>query len=218
MIFFAAVVKADSNNLLPALKKYIEKAANEFGDIPDERKTQLEEISNYLQQKLDKNERIEMIFICTHNSRRSHMAQLWAAAAADYYGINNFETFSGGTEATAFNPRAVKALQKAGFRITVEVEAPNTVYKTVFDENKTPLKSFSKRYYHEENPQKDFAAVMVCSDADETCPVVSGAESRFSLPYEDPKKYDGTDQEEEKYDERCAQIAREITYIFSRIK
>ncbi|MDZ7717073.1 MAG: protein-tyrosine-phosphatase [Balneolaceae bacterium] len=181
-------------------------------EIPDQRKRKLEKIANYIRSK----DQPKLTFICTHNSRRSHLCQIWAAAIADYFGIDNVETYSGGTEATAFNPRAVEAIKRAGFR----VENPggeNPKYKVYFDDESKPLVCFSKTFEDSHNPQKDFAAIMTCSDADANCPVVPGAEKRFSIPYIDPKESDGTPKEKEIYDERCLQIASEMYYLLSKI-
>ena len=71
---------------------------------------------------------------------------------------------------------------------------------------------FSKKYDHSQNPQNAFAAIMVCSNADEACPFIPGADARFSLPFQDPKQHDNTPQEGRQYDERCRQIAREMLY------
>ncbi|MDZ7763692.1 MAG: hypothetical protein U5K00_04605 [Melioribacteraceae bacterium] len=144
--------------------------------------------------------------MCTHNSRRSHISQIWAQTAAEYYNIPNVKCYSGGTEATAFNPRAVNAMTKAGFKIEKKDNSDNPVYLVYYSDEKEPVKCFSKVYSDEFNPQKDFAAIMTCSDADENCPVVFGAEARFPIRYDDPKEFDGTELEEEKYDERVEQI------------
>ena len=159
-----------------------------------------------------------MIFICTHNSRRSHIAQIWAQAAAAYYGIENFVSYSGGTEATAFNPRAVKAMREAGFNIEATSGGTNPHYEVRFSNEAHALIAFSKKFDSEDNPQKDFAAVMTCSHADENCPVVSGMEKRISLPYDDPKDFDDTPQEGLKYAERVREIGTEILYAFSQVK
>ncbi|MEM9671082.1 MAG: hypothetical protein ACFB15_14955 [Cyclobacteriaceae bacterium] len=58
-----------------------------------------------------------------------------------------------------------------------------------------------------------FAAVIVCSDADEACPFNPEADARFFFPYEDPKQHDNTPQESKQYDERFRQIAREMLYV-----
>jgi arsenate reductase (thioredoxin) len=156
-------------------------------------------------------------FVCTHNSRRSHISQIWAQAAARYYGIENVETFSGGTEATAFNPRAVTAMQQAGFDISTIKDDNNPVYKVKFSNDAPALTVFSKKYDDDFNPKADFAAIMTCSHADENCPFIPGAK-RIALTYDDPKDFDGTPQEATKYTERVHEIGREILYAFSQVK
>ena len=158
----------------------------------------------------------QVTFICTHNSRRSHMAQIWAQVGAEHFGLKNVETFSGGTEATAFNPRAVAALQRAGLKITKTGDDNNPQYK-VDSGSGEPMDCFSKRFGDFPNPQSDFIAVMTCSSADEACPIVPGAAARVSVPYIDPKLSDGTDSEAATYDERCADIAREMLWVMKRV-
>jgi arsenate reductase (thioredoxin) len=75
-----------------------------------------------------------MNFICTHNSRRSHIAHLWAWAAAEHFGVRPFESYSGGVEVTAFNPRAVEAMRRAGF-IIGEAEGDNPRHPVRVEEN-----------------------------------------------------------------------------------
>ena len=157
-------------------------------------------------------------FICTHNSRRSHLSQIWAQAAAYYYSVPEVFCFSGGTEATAFNPRAVRAMQQAGFTIVIADDGTNPVYDVKYTSELPGIKAFSKKYDDPFNHNKDFAAVMTCSHADENCPVVLGAIARIPLRYEDPKNFDDTPQEAAKYTERVRQIGREILYAFSQVK
>lgn len=195
----------------------IEMLKNSFDSIPAERRMLLNEFSVYIANQLKKEQDVNLTFICTHNSRRSHISQIWAQTAAAYYNIPNVKCYSGGTEATAFNPRAVKAMQKAGFRIETEDDSNNPVYLVYYSNDKEPVKCFSKVYSDSFNPQKDFAAIMTCSDADENCPVVFGAEARFPIRYDDPKEFDDTDLEEKKYDERVQQIGIELLYAFSKI-
>jgi arsenate reductase len=189
-----------------------------FGTIPTERKEILKQLTDFVQAKAKNHEKIELIFICTHNSRRSHISQIWAQAAAAYYGIGNVVSYSGGTEATAFNPRAVKAMQEAGFKITATSEGTNPIYEVSFADGANEVIAFSKKYDSESNPRKGFAAIMTCSHADENCPVVLGMEKRISLPYNDPKDFDGTPQEAAKYSERVKEIGTEILYAFSQVK
>lgn len=204
--------------VLKTIQNKIDELKKQFNRIDPDRKELLISFAEYISEKLKEDKKINLTFICTHNSRRSHISQIWAQVAAEYFGIKNVKCYSGGTEATAFNPRAVNAMQKAGFKIEQKDNSDNPLYLVYYSENSEPLKCFSKIYNDLFNPQKDFAAVMTCSDADENCPVVLGADKRFPIRYEDPKIFDGTDQEEEKYDERVEQIAREMLFAFSILK
>lgn len=185
--------------------------------IPDERKDLLNELSIYIKEKLISRKEVNLIFICTHNSRRSHMAQIWAQAAANYFSIENIKTYSGGTQKTSFNSTAVEALKSAGFKISIEKEGNNPTYKVKYDKMAKPLICFSKVYNHKKNPPDGFVAIMTCSDADEACPVVSGADYRTTIKYEDPKKFDGTDKQKDAYSERSKQIGQEMFYVFRKV-
>jgi len=190
----------------------------EFDDITIERKLKLIELSDYIISRKNEEEIARLVVICTHNSRRSHMGQIWAQVAADYYGIRKIETFSGGTEATAFNPRAVSAFKKVGFDInTIKNDDDNHRYELRWSEDMEAYQAFSKRYDDTPNPSEKFAAIMVCTSADEGCPVITGCDFRLSLPYEDPKAYDDTGLEAEMYDERLRQIGRDMLFCFSQI-
>lgn len=156
------------------------------------------------------------MYVCTHNSRRSHFGQVWAAVAADYYHISDIETYSGGTEATAFNPNAIHALQQTGFEIIREDDGANPHYTVRFGVQRS-TNCFSKVFNAPENPHESFAAIMTCSDADENCPFIPGVELRIGTTYEDPKAFDNTPLQDEKYLERSNQIARECLYVFSLI-
>jgi arsenate reductase (thioredoxin) len=200
------------------IENYIRTIQQEFHQIPKRRKELLSELSGYINSKTKANEPVRLTFICTHNSRRSHISQIWAQVAAYYYQIKGVETYSGGTEATAFNLRAVKAMAKVGFSIEKTGDENNPVYQVKFADGATPIQAFSKVYDGEGNPTQDFAAILTCSQADKTCPFIPGAEMRIAIPYDDPKEFDGTPQEETKYDERTQQIAREIFYAVSLVK
>lgn len=204
--------------LLPALQSTVEQLTSEFNDIPLERKAILRELTQFVQMKVDSKLPVYLNFICTHNSRRSHLSQIWAQAAAYYYSVPEVFCFSGGTEATAFNPRAVRAMQQAGFTIVIADDGTNPVYDVKYTSELPGIKAFSKKYDDPFNHNKDFAAVMTCSHADENCPVVLGAIERIPLRYEDPKNFDDTPQEAAKYTERVRQIGREILYAFSQVK
>jgi arsenate reductase len=194
-----------------------DKLTHQFDLISAERKNLLGKISNYIQQKKDTNQSIQLMYVCTHNSRRSHFGQIWAAVAAEYYGIKNVVTFSGGTEATAFNVNAIKALKEIGFEIKVKDESLNPIFEVKYSDDSNPTICFSKVYDDAFNPNTNFAAIMTCSDAEENCPFIPGVELRIGTTYNDPKEFDGTSLQDEKYKERSLQIALETLFVFSLV-
>jgi protein-tyrosine-phosphatase len=202
--------------LYPALKSLIVELEKEFPMIRADRLPILDKLTSYIASGQKRNEAINLIFICTHNSRRSHLSQIWAQTAAYVYGIENVFCYSGGTEATAFNARAVRAMEAAGFRISIEKDGMNPTYLVNFAEESPPVRVFSKVYDDDVNPKRDFAAVMTCSHADHNCPFIPGADLRIPLTYDDPKDFDGTPLEEEKYRERVREIGREMLYVFEK--
>jgi arsenate reductase (thioredoxin) len=203
--------------VLPAVERTINKLVSEFNKITDNRKSAISHLVIYIAQKKREGKTVSLNFVCTHNSRRSHISQIWAQTAAHYYAIENVETFSGGTEATAFNPRAVTAMKQAGFDIATIKDDENPVFEVRFSNDAPALTIFSKKYDDDFNPKSDFAAIMTCSHADENCPFIPGAK-RIALTYDDPKDFDGTPQEAAKYTERAHEIGREILYAFSQVK
>ncbi|MDW8273470.1 MAG: hypothetical protein RMJ53_04480 [Chitinophagales bacterium] len=217
-LFIQLMNQAQSIKENNKLYNYIRETTQTFKLIDKNRKKQLNEIANYITEKRRKNEVVKLVFICTHNSRRSHFGEAWARAAALYYNIPNVETYSGGTEATAANYRTMQALVRAGFIHTVEEKKENPKNILRVSEHDSGKVHFSKKYNDDYNPKNGFAAIMVCNTADEACPVVFGAEKRFAIPYNDPKISDNTPQETATYDERCRQIAREMLYVFSKVK
>jgi len=186
--------------------------------IPHERKQLLDLLSGYVQEKVDKKKPIRLNFICTHNSRRSHLSQVWAQTMAHHFGVRNLSCYSGGTEATALFPVVATTLANTGFAVQMLSVGKNPVYTIKFAENEHPVICFSKTMDDAFNPTSDFAAIMTCSQADEGCPFVPGAEKRIPITYDDPKAFDNTPQQAEKYSERSKQIATEMCYIFSKIK
>ena len=187
-------------------------------NITAERKEILQPLINFIQSKIVNQQEIRLNFICTHNSRRSHLAQVWAQNAAAYFNIKNVFCYSGGTEATAMFPMVAKTLESHGFKIKTISEGTNPVYTIKYAENEHPIIAFSKTYFDDFNPESKFAAIMTCSQADNGCPFISGAEKRIPITFEDPKEFDNTPQQAEKYEERSLQIATEMLYVFSQIK
>ena len=205
-------------SLYPPLAKIAAAAVNEFDEIPERRKASLRKLAGFVSRNVGSGQPVRLVFICTHNSRRSQLAQIWAQTAAAFFGVTGVETFSGGTEATAFSPRAVAAIQRAGFQAEAVTDDANPIYVVRFSNDGDPIEAFSKVYDQPPNPTDGFAAVMTCSRADAGCPLVLGAAERIAIPYHDPKDFDGTDRESDAYDERCRQIGREMLYVFSRVE
>lgn len=204
--------------LFDELLSYTKELEQNFDSIPEERKSKLISLSEYLSGKWNSNQTPKAIIICTHNSRRSHLGQLWLAVGADYYGLPEIETFSGGTEATAFHPNAVNAVRRAGFKVEAkDSTTSNPIYQISWKENMDAYNAFSTRFDEAPNPTKEFAAIMVCSEADQGCPFVPGTDFRLALPFDDPKAFDGTDVQDDKYDERCKQIGTEMLFVMSNV-
>ncbi len=204
----------------PSLFPEIENVINtlDFERISEDRKIVLKSLIDYIQEKASNGQEIRLNLICTHNSRRSHLSQVWAQTASSYYNIKNVFCYSGGTEATAMFPMAAKTLAKQGFQIKTIAEGNNPVYSIKYAENEHPIIGFSKTFDDDFNPQSEFAAIMTCSSADQGCPFIAGAEKRIPITFEDPKAFDNTPQQAEKYEERSVQIATEMFYVFSQIK
>ena len=197
----------------PELKKSIQTALDE--EISKERKEVLHGLVEYIIKKRTENSVVNLNFVCTHNSRRSQFSQIWAYTAAAYFGIPA-NCFSGGVEVTAFNERAVASIKRSGFLVTSTGET-NPHYQVTYHKEAKPLLVFSKLVEDPINPSLPFAAVMTCAHADENCPFIPGTEQRIPLRYEDPKRFDNTPMEVEKYDERSLQIAAELFYVFKRV-
>jgi len=189
-----------------------------FESISDERKIVLQPLVDFIQGKTNNGQEIRLNLICTHNSRRSHLSQVWAQTAAAHYNIKNVFCYSGGTEATAMFPMAAQTLAKQGFQIKTIAEGSNPVYAIKYSANTHPIIGFSKTFDDDFNPQSEFAAILTCSSADQGCPFIAGAEKRIPITFEDPKAFDNTPQQAEKYEERSVQIATEMFYVFSQIK
>lgn len=190
----------------------------DFKRISGERRTVLQPLIDFIQHKVNSRLDIRLNLICTHNSRRSHLSQVWAQTAAAHYGVKNVSCYSGGTEATALFPMVAETLAHSGFKIKTLSEGKNPVYIIKFASNALPVIGFSKTYDDDFNPESAFAAIMTCSQADSGCPFIAGAEKRIPITFEDPKVSDGTPQQKEIYQERSLQIGTEMFYVFSQIK
>lgn len=186
-------------------------------NIPEERKNVLQPLIDFVQQKANSKQDININFICTHNSRRSHLSQVWAQAASAHFNIPNVHCYSGGTEETALFPKVVETLNNQGFNIFKIADANNPIYAIKYSNNALPVIGFSKKYDNHFNPVSAFAAIMTCSQADGGCPFIAGAEKRIPITFEDPKISDNTPEQSKVYAERSLQIASEMFYVFSKI-
>lgn len=185
--------------------------------ISTDRKTVLQPLINFIIEKKAANASIDLNFICTHNSRRSHLAQIWAQVMAHNFSIDKVTCYSGGTEATAMFSKVEETLITSGFDIIALSKAENPVYSIKYSDNNHPIIAFSKTYNHSFNPISKFAAILTCSTADQGCPFIAGAEKRIPITYEDPKTFDNTNLQTEKYLERSTQIATEMKYVFQQV-
>jgi arsenate reductase len=212
--------QATSNaNLLPPLQSYVgDKVANQLDAVPAERKVVLGEIAASIAERLEQGHDANVTFICTHNSRRSHMSQIWAQTAACYYGLDRVHAYSGGTQETCCNPRTITAMRRAGFAIEDATTGDNPLYLVRYADGRPPVRAYSKLYNAQGNPKEGFIALMTCSSADKSCPVVQGAVARYAIHYADPRLCDDTPTETAAYNDRCREIAREMFYIMSQVR
>lgn len=206
-----------NSNLLQTLHPLVNEIHAGIPNISSEREQKLKSLAQLVTDRLQQNNKADLTFICTHNSRRSHLSQVLAQTAACYYDIKSITCFSGGTEATACNPRTVRAFRRAGFSVVDSTGGENPRYWLQFSEQSRPMELWSKVYDQEGNPTENFIAVMTCSHADENCPLAPGAADRFSLNFEDPKSSDDTSQEEAVYDQRLREIGAEMFLLMSLI-
>lgn len=204
------------STLFPEISAFINSL--DVSTISEERKKTLQPLIDFVQSKVSHQETVAINFICTHNSRRSHLSQVWAQSIAYSLGIQNIICYSGGTEATAMFPMAAKTLENSGFQIQTLSEGKNPVYAIKYAENEHPIIGFSKKLDDDFNPKTGFAAIMTCDSANEACPFVVGAEKRIPITFLDPKAFDNTPQQAEKYQERSVQIATEMLFVFSKIQ
>jgi len=201
-------------NMLTKIRSFISELSTD--SISNERMESLRVLIDYMNEKIKHQKDIKLNFICTHNSRRSQFAQIWAQTLSAYFGIP-LESYSGGVEVTEFNINVITALKNVGFEIN-KTETVNPHYLVNYSTELPPLKMFSKVYDNTINCKDQFAAILTCSDADANCPMIPGAEKRIPITYKDPKKYDGTEIQDIKYQETCRLIATELYFVFLKIK
>ena len=178
--------------LLTKIEDLINKLNTET--ISKERKETLLPLIEFIQTKVNAKQEIRINFICTHNSRRSHLSQVWAKTLAFHFNINNVFCYSSGTKSTALFQIAAETLQNSGFQIKIISEGNNPIYSIKYVDNEHPIIGFSKKIDDDFNPKSEFVAIMTCSQADGDCPFIVGAEKRIPITYVDPKAFDDTPQ------------------------
>ena len=198
------------------VKSFFEEAKNSIS-ITEDRKELLHRIANKIVDELNDREKVNLNFICTHNSRRSQLSQVWAFYAAEYFGLN-INALSGGTETTAFHRNTVKTLQHVGFNFSViDFSHQNPKYSVGFKGTDKTILGFSKKYDDDTN-EYPYIAITTCGHADENCPFIPDAIHRFHLPFTDPKASDNTPEQEATYLATNKLIAGEIFTIFGEVK
>ena len=198
-------------------KSFFERAFKSI-KITNKRTVLLHEIAQKIAEEHEKSKKVNLNFICTHNSRRSQLGQIWSFYASQYFGLKTIFSFSGGTEVTAFHRNTLKTLQKVGFTFhVIDFSHQNPIYSISFEGNKKSILGFSKTFDDKHN-QQPFIAITTCNSADTNCPYTPSAVYRFHLPFEDPKSSDGTEQQEEIYLKTNQKMAAEVFVLFSEIK
>ena len=114
-------------------------------------------------------ERTRVLFLCTHNSARSQMAE----GLLRHYGDERFEAFSAGTEATRVRPEAVRAMAELGIDISGQ-------------ESETLERYLGEPFDH---------VITVCDEANEACPFFPGAKERLHWSLPDPSRANGTEEQ-----------------------
>lgn len=176
------------------------------------RERPLQQLAIYINEKTRSGKFAQLNFICTHNSRRSQFAQVWAFVLSRYLKLP-IQVFSGGTEATAVHSNVINTLLRTGFKVVKGEGLNNPHYNLILDQQEE-LELWSKTFEDSSNPNTEFAAIMVCSDADEACPFVPGCETRIELPFSDPKVADNTAAMEETYLKSSTEIAEQLFFAF----
>jgi protein-tyrosine phosphatase/arsenate reductase len=201
----------------PFVKEKIAALIKQFDSIPKARQAVLDTLSTAIADSQTKNQTANLLYVCTHNSRRSHFGQVAGTLAAAYFDFDPVQCYSAGTEVTAMNRNAVNALIDFGFSVSSDNTTNNPLYTFGMD-SINPIQCFSKRFDDASIPKGNVIAIMTCTDAEQNCPFIPGAIRRIPLPYNDPKQSDGSGKEQAVYADRFQQILTEALYVFSSLK
>ncbi len=194
------------------ISKFNTQIQKKIENIAPERKSILHNIARKIITTFYGDGQCNVLFVCTHNSRRSQASQLL---------FNHFiqschleiKAFSAGTEATCFNQSMIHAASYFGFDLTTDKESLNPIYELQNQPYQDSMQYFSKVVDHKINPKKSTVAIMVCNDADKNCPIISSANYRLPLPFQDPKSSDGKQHEAATYQASFVEIGAEMLYL-----
>lgn len=217
-----AAVPESRNRLLPKVREHADSLTASFDMIDEPHRLAGQTLADWIARNYRPGQPLDVIVVCTGNSRRSILGATMGNVAAAYYGMPEIRFHSGGTAPTAFNARTVATLKESGVEVEPtgkeaakgEPATANPIYRvrwgTAGNSGGPVMEAteFSKHYADPANPQKGFAALMVCGEADAACPFVKGSALRVSMPYLDPKIYDGGSLESAKYAERRDDMGR----------
>ena len=206
------------NKLYPILDEYVRDFPEEFRKIPEDRRYRLNEIIYFLEEQEVNEAPWQLLFISTNQSTVSQMAQVWSKAAAYYFGFTDLQSYSGGLDPADISVSTIKALEKAGFIVYRTDVSGTEVYRVKYSFNLQPILTFPKKINHVRNPQSDFMAVIVDENADLNIQNIKGTYHRLFLNYDDPIGYEGSELEDEMFDESCRQVAVEMFYVFARLR
>jgi arsenate reductase len=215
-------VPESRSRLLPEVRRHADFLTTSYDMIEGTHRLASRELVDWIAKNHRPGHPLHVVVVCTGNSRRSILGATMGNIAAAYYGMPEVRFHSGGTAPTAFNPRTVDTLKEIGVEVEPtgkeaardEPSTANPVYRVRWGspgetgEPSLEATEFSKHYDDSANPRQGFAALMVCGEADAACPFVKGAAVRISMPYLDPKIYDGGAYEAAKYAERRDDMGR----------
>ena len=208
-----------SQKFYSKLQEYCVILTQEFNKIPGERKDQLNELAGYISENLTKKEPVQILFVCTNNSRRSQFAEIWAQTAAYYYGLKNISSYSGGIQQTAINYMIIESLKRAGFSVTAsEVYSENPVYLVSPGRRWKDIFVFSKKIDYWNNPNGHFACVYCSKNLINNNMKIPGSIQTIELPYDNVKIFDNSPGGNLKNDKICKEIGREMFYVMHVVK
>ena len=205
-------------NMSKILKEYIKTILKNIDmGLEKNRKDKLVKLAQVIKRNHELQNIVKIIFICTHNSRRSQLSQVWAYVSSLYFKLDFIKPFSGGTEIDTVNLNVINSLINSGLKIE-KTHKGKAIYLLKSFKKDKGINLYSKVYNFKLNPSKHFIAIMTCSDADQMCPVIKGADKKISLLYSDPRGADNTGLEKEVYNQTCSIIAKEMFYLMKQVK